>query len=143
MFLPSKFISRAPLLDMRRELDRIFDAFAELPVSAGLTAFPPVNVFEDGEKLVVEAELPGLKMEDLDISASADELTIKGKRVEEKSDAAFHRRERVMGEFVRVLSLPTDVDADRVEATLQDGVLTVTLPKAAVARTRKITVKAN
>ncbi|MFO0837021.1 MAG: Hsp20/alpha crystallin family protein [Phycisphaerae bacterium] len=143
MFLPVRFSPRSPLFDVRREIDRVFDAFADFPLANNFAAFPPVNVFEDGERLAVEAELPGMKMDDLEILVTGNELTIKGKREQPAGDATYHRRERVTGEFIRVLTLPSDVDAERVEATLRDGVLSITLPKAAASRARKITVKSS
>jgi HSP20 family protein len=103
---------------------------------------PRINVWEEKENVLAEAEVPGLKAEDLDISVVRDQLTIKGKRedVKTEKDTAFHRRERTVGEFVRTLTLPVDVDADKVAATLVNGVLTVKMPKAVHALPRKVTV---
>ncbi len=101
-----------------------------------------MNVWEDSEHLFVEAEVPGLKADDLDITVVGDELTLKGQRPEEsQTDSAFHRRERGVGSFTRVVRLTSEVDADKVHAALNDGVLLLTLPKAEVAKPRKIQVK--
>lgn len=90
----------------------------------------------------MEADVPGFKMEDLEVSVVADQLTIKGRReFPTEEGTTFHRRERRAGEFTRTLTLPAEVDADKIEATLKNGVLTVVMPKAEAARTRKITVK--
>jgi len=130
---------------VHRDLDRLFN---ELQTGFGGLwppdehAFPPLNIREDKERLHVEADVPGFKMEDLEVSVVADQLTIKGRReFPTEEGTTFHRRERRAGEFTRTLTLPAEVDADKIEATLKDGVLTVVMPKAEAARTRKITVK--
>ncbi|HOB73971.1 MAG TPA: Hsp20/alpha crystallin family protein [Phycisphaerae bacterium] len=133
----------APYNDLRREIDRLFDAFTG--GDGGLVrsrAFPAVNVWEDGNNLFLEAELPGVAREDLEISAAGNELTIRGRRNPcQGENLVYHRQERGYGEFSRVLTLPVEVDTDKIEATLRDGVLTLTLPKAEAAKARKIEVK--
>ncbi|MEK6235683.1 MAG: Hsp20/alpha crystallin family protein [Planctomycetales bacterium] len=105
-------------------------------------AFPALNAWEDEDHLFVEAETPGVKMEDLEISLLGTELTLQGKReFSAGEDAAYHQRERSAGEFKRSLELPVEVRQDAVEATLRDGVLLLKLPKAEVAKPRKIEVK--
>jgi HSP20 family protein len=92
--------------------------------------------------VLVEAELPGVKDEDLEISVTGNELLLKGRRPDiEEKNVAFHRRERSAGDFERVLRLPAEIDAQKVEASLADGVLLLTLPKAEAAKPKKITVK--
>ncbi len=106
-------------------------------------SFPAVNVWENEEVLFAEAEVPGLKLEDLEILVTGNELTIKGERGDEKQEGVtYHRRERGTGTFAGVVRLPVDVDVNKVEARLENGVLTVMLPKAAGALPRKIAVKA-
>ncbi len=105
--------------------------------------FPALNVWQDGDNLLAEAELPGVKSEDLEISVVGSELTIHGRRPESNDEGtSFHRRERGAGEFTRVVRLPVEVDPDKVQASLQDGVLRLTLPKAEAAKPRKIQVNA-
>lgn len=137
----------APLWDLRREMEDVFDKFARVSPRGRLgrpRAFPAVNVWEDGDYLYAEAEVPGVTMSGLEIFASGNELTIKGSRKPpESKDHTFHRRERGVGEFTRIITLPVDVNAEKVDATLKDGVLIVTLPKADQARMRKIAVKAS
>ena len=88
------------------------------------------------------SEIPGVTQEDLEILVVGNELTIKGRRgTAEEEDASYHRRERGTGEFSRTVTLPVDIKAEAVDATLKDGVLTLSLPKADEARPRKITVK--
>jgi len=133
----------APYQDLRREVDRLFDTFTGGENSGARgRAFPLINLWEEGDVLHLEAEMPGVAQNDIDISAAGNELTLRGRRTPPKSDdRAYHRQERGFGEFTRVLTLPVEVDPERIEATLKDGVLTLTLPKAAAARARKIQVK--
>jgi HSP20 family protein len=106
-------------------------------------SFPAVNVWENEEMLFAEAEVPGLKLDDLEISVTGNELSIKGQRREEEQEGVtYHRRERGTGSFRGVVRLPVDVDVNKVEARLANGVLTIELPKAPSAKPRKIELKA-
>lgn len=126
-----------------REMNHLLNNVFDYAPFASVRAFPAINVWEDGERLIAEAEVPGLSMEDMEIYVVGNELTIKGHRkTPEDGRRAFHRRERGTGEFSRVITLPVEVNADKVEATLKEGVLTVTMPKAESARPRKISIKA-
>jgi HSP20 family protein len=108
-------------------------------------AFPPMNIWSDGNAVHVEAELPGFNLNDVEITLEGDTLTIKGRRGEqtEQEDVRFIRRERVIGEFVRSVRLSDPIDAEGVTARMQDGVLRITLPKVAAARPRTITISQN
>ncbi len=129
---------------LREEMDRLFRRFGGDGWGRVVPEFPAVNIWEEDNDLFVEAEVPGLKLEDLEIYVSqGNQLTIKGKRTRPEVEGTWHRQERGYGEFSRVIALPVDVDADKVEATLKHGVLTIRLPKVAEARVRKITVKAD
>lgn len=129
-----------PMRELRRELDRLFSGF--LGGDGGLQPFPALNVSEDTEGVVVEAEVPGLQMADLELTIQGDELTIRGRRkAVDGENTVYHRRERGTGEFARFLKLPVEVDADKVAATLTNGVLTITMPKSARAKARKIAVR--
>ena len=104
--------------------------------------FPPLNVWEEGDLLKIEAEVPGVRIEDVEVSFDKGELTLKGeKKFEAKESAGYHRRERAYGSFTRTLTVPWEIKADQVSAELKDGVLTVTLPKAEEAKPRKVAVK--
>lgn len=134
-----------PVHQLRREMDRIWSTVMgenkEPPWSGIVRGQPAVNVWETDEALFAELETPGLKSDQLNISVIGDQLTIKVERPEvEEGKLTYHRRERPVGAFTRVLRLPVAVEGDRVEAELQNGVLTVRLPKAAAARPRKIQV---
>jgi HSP20 family protein len=108
------------------------------------TEYPPINLWEDEERVYAEAELPGMKLDDLEIFVTgANQLTISGERKEPAGNgAAWHRRERGYGKFTRVIELPGAVDEDKVEAQFKLGVLTITLPKREEAKPRRIAVKA-
>jgi len=136
-----------PLQQLREELDRQFPVLwdtlsGRLPQLA-VRSFPALNVWEEQDNLFAEAEVPGFKNEDLDISVVGNELTIKGNRQDEPSDkdTVFHRRERAVGTFTRVIRLPVEIDASRVQANLRDGVLLLTLPKSEAAKPHKIHVQ--
>jgi HSP20 family protein len=103
-----------------------------------------VKIWQCGERLLVEAELPGVKPDRIDISVSGGELSIRAERPDEPPEGAiYHRRERPRGATERVLRLPVDVDTSKVEASLTDGILTISLPKAESAKPRKIPVAFN
>ena len=138
-----------PLSQWRAEMDRVFEnlyrgASPAAPRSGwGSRTFPQLNLLEDDERVYVEAELPGLRMQDLEVVVTGGELSIQGTRPAlAEQGLTVHRRERGSGEFHRVVRLPVDVEVDGVQATLANGVLTVTLPKGRVARPRRIEVKA-
>jgi len=106
------------------------------------TFLPALNVWEEGETLKVELEIPGVKLEDVEVAFDKGELTIKGeKKVAIQESAVLHRRERMTGSFTRTMTVPWEIKADEVSAELKDGVLTVTLPKAEAAKPRKVAVK--
>jgi len=105
---------------------------------------PSIDVFEKEDKFVVKAELPGMKAEDFDVSVVGDTLTIKGERKAESEvkEEDYYCCERSYGSFSRSITLPSTVDAKKVEATYEDGVLEVTLPKAVEVKPKKISVTA-
>jgi HSP20 family protein len=124
----------------QNEMNRLFDRW-----NGGTPAgFPAVNVWEDGEHVRVEAELPGLDLKDLEIYVTGgDQLTVKGERKPNvPGKGVWHRQERGFGTFTRTLTLPFPVDPDKVDARLENGVLRIELAKHASARPRKIQVKA-
>lgn len=129
---------------LRDEMDRVFGRWTGRRFPLAPSTFPLVNLWEDDENLYVEAELPGMALEDLEIYVHGDQLVIKGERKDpgcEKS--AWHRRERGYGAFARVFELPVSVDDANVHAAFKNGVLTITLPKRAEAKPRRIEVRAD
>jgi len=128
------------------EMNKLLEGWGtDFPRQFALVAsFPPVNVREDADAFYVEAELPGLTQEQVQISVTnRNQLTILGERLaDESAKGRWHRRERGFGRFQRVLKMPVPVDADKVEAKLEGGVLQLKLPKAEEAKPRRISVKA-
>lgn len=125
--------------DMLRLLDQV-DNVARDQATAGV--FPAVNVTQDRNNYYIRAELPGVKAQDLEISAVSRTLTLTGKRNDQGiSGVSHHRKERPDGEFNRSIDLPGNFDNDKVEAKLVHGLLTVVLPKPEQMKARQITVK--
>ncbi len=104
---------------------------------------PSVDVFERGESIIVRIEMPGVKKEDVELSASDDALTVKGQRLPETGvkDSDYSRREIPYGSFYRSISLPANVNTQDIAAVYQDGVLEVTLQRAAGSKARKVEIK--
>jgi len=105
---------------------------------------PALDISERKDAYVVTVEVPGIKADDLDITLEDGLLTIKGERrfTQESSEQQFHRVERRYGSFRRSITLPSQVQAEQIEASFEDGVLEVTVPKAEEAKPKKITVRA-
>jgi HSP20 family protein len=135
------------LIGIREEMNRLFDDFfTGFPERRrGLLEgewLPSVNISETDNSVVVTAELPGVKQEDVDITIVNDVLTLKGEKKEEKEEKKenYHRIERRFGSFQRTINLPTGVQADKAKATCKDGVLTITVPKSEEARPKTIKI---
>ena len=129
----------APHVQLRRELDRLFGDFERTaPAPSAALGFD-----DDGTSFVLRADVPGLSENDFEISVAGNTVTLRGERkVEVPEGHSVHRRERSAVRFAKSFELPTRVDADKVTASLKHGVLTLTLPKAAEAQPRQISVKA-
>ena len=108
-------------------------------------AYPPINMWGDADNLYVEAELPGLQLDKLEIYVTeGNQLTIQGVREPHAApQGVWHRQERGFGKFSRVVTLPVAVDADKVQARFEQGVLQLTLPRAESAKPKRIPVKAS
>jgi HSP20 family protein len=131
---------------MRRQMETLSDlVFRGAPsrLYAASGVFPSLNLTEDAERYLVRAELPGLKADELDIQVVGKSLTVSGERriPSEGESVRYHRREREAGRFSRVIGLPGDIDPGKVEAKMENGLLTVVLPKAEAAKPRQISVK--
>jgi len=127
---------------LHREFNELFDSFASNGAAAAPAFAPAMNVWEDEGHYVIEADVPGFRMTDIEVSVLGDEVTIKGARTgATPENATLLRRERRDGEFERTFTLPKALASDKVEATLNDGVLRVTLPLTPEAQPRRIEVK--
>ena len=134
------------LSSFRSEMDRLWNRFfGETPLGRTVTEewLPSVDFTETKDNLLIKAELPGLEAKDVNVSVSGDILMIKGEkqREEEEKDAHYYHCERYWGSFQRSFQLPVNIQADKVEATFDKGVLKVTLPKAEEAKKKQIEVK--
>lgn len=132
-----------PLARLRDQFSQIFEqpefALGDLLGGGWL---PAVDVLEDKNNLIVKAELPGFKREELDVSVHENNLILSGERKsdEERKDGEFYRSERFYGRFHRVITLPSSVETEKIKAKYRDGVLTVTLPKSEHAKGKQIEV---
>ena len=128
---------------LRDEMNRLFASFNQQWPGLG-SGYPAVNVWQDADTLYAEAELPGIDLSELEILVTGgDQLSIKGERKPvDGKEGVWLRRERPFGRFARLLTLPVEVDANKVQARLVNGVLTLTLPKSEAAKPKKIAVKA-
>jgi len=144
---PSRPTFDSPLADfdsVRREMLRLFDSVAgDTSGDVGAGVFPPMNITQDNDNYYVRAEIPGIKPNELSISAVRNRLSLAGKReIQREHDrVSYHRKERSEGAFNRTVTLPTEIDADRVDAKYADGILTLTLPKAEETKPRQIKVR--
>ena len=139
-------VNRIPLAQMRNEVNQMFNSvFSDVPsvaVPGARASTAPMNVWEDGQSFFMEAELPGVSMDDVEVSVLGNEVTIVGQRkFADVQGATYLRRERNSGSFTRKWTLPAEVAVDRVQASLTNGVLHVTLPKSEKAQPRRIEVK--
>jgi len=142
-----RLYSRGPFQELERmktQMERLFEGLTEgLPKMPTAGVFPLLNVTEDRENFYVRAELPGIKAEDLDISITGNSLAISGEKKisAEAENAKYHRKEREGGKFSRMVDLPGQIDLDEVEAKVNNGVLSILLPKSGAAKPKQISVK--
>lgn len=137
--------NRGDLARLRNEMDDLFDGFfrgLDRPFG-GHGAWPAIDVAEKDDAIEVRAEVPGCKADDVDISVYNNTLTISGEKKEtrEEKDKGYYYSESSYGSFRRDVPLPAEVDTGKVEATCKDGVLNITLPKAAKSKAVKVQIK--
>lgn len=134
------------MMTLREAMDRLFDDAFTRPLGfAGGNnwSVPAVDMYQTDNEVVVKASIPGVKTDEVQISVTGETLTIKGevKQKEETKEKAYHIREQRWGTFERTLALPTDVVADKAKAEFENGILTITLPKADEVKPKTITIK--
>jgi HSP20 family protein len=137
-----------PFGSLQREIDRLFEDFTrgiEVASQAQVNLVPSIDVTETDKEIVITAEMPGLERKDVDISVEDNVLTIRGeKKIESQKDDKdknYHLSERSYGMFYRMLQLPAGVDPSKIQATMSNGVLKITIPKPARSEAKKIEVK--
>lgn len=135
----------AQLERMRRDMDRLGNAlFSRSGLRTGAAGvFPALNLTEDRDNYYVRAELPGVETSDLDLQVHGKSLTLAGERkiTSAGENVKYHRREREAGKFSRIIDLPREINVDKVEAQMSNGVLTVRIAKAEAAKPRQIEVR--
>ncbi len=133
------------MMTLREAMDRLFDDAFTRPLNLrdGGWSAPAIDMYQTDDEVVVKAALPGFKADEVQISVTGDMLTLKGemKHEEDTKDKAWHIREQRWSSFERSITLPTDVKADKASADFENGILTVTLPKAEEVKPKTITVK--
>ncbi len=133
------------MMTLREAMDRLFDDAFTRPLSqTGISTMPAVDMYQTEDEVVVKAALPGIHPDNVQITVTADVLTLRGetKVEDERKEATYHIREQRSGSFERSVMLPTEVQSDAAKAEFENGVLTVTLPKAETVKPRTITIKA-
>lgn len=129
----------------RRDLDRLLNGTRNYEGSgASAGVFPLLNVTQDADNFYIRSEIPGMSLEELDVSVTGRNVSIAGERkipVEDQK-VRYHRREREAGRFRRQLNLPTDVQSEKVQAKYRHGMLMIVLPKAESAKPKKISISA-
>jgi len=135
------------MMTLREAMDHLFnDAFTRpLSLNGGNWSIPAVDMYQTDNEVVIKAALPGIKAEEVQINITGEMLTIKGEVKQredvENKEKSYHLREQRWGVFERSISLPTEVVADKAKADFENGILTITLPKAEKAKPRSITIK--
>jgi HSP20 family protein len=132
------------MMTLREAMDRLFDdAFTRPLSSRDGWSTPAIDMYQTDDEIVVKAMLPGMKADDVQINVTGDMLTLRGemKHEQEKNEKSWHIREHRFGRFERSIPLPMQVMADRANAEFENGILTVTLPKAEEVKPKTITVK--
>ncbi len=133
------------MMSLRDAMDRLFDDAFTRPLSLrDAWSVPAIDMFQTDDEIVVKAALPGIKADEVQINITGEVLTLKGevKHEEETKEKAWHIREQRYGSFERSVVLPTDVVADKAKADFENGILTITLPKAEEVKPKVINIKA-
>ena len=135
------------MMTLREAMDRLFDDAFTRPLSVRdgwSMASPAIDMYQTDNEVVVKASIPGIKAEEVQINITGDILTLKGeaRQEEDRKERSWHIREQRFGSFERSIVLPTDVKSDQAEAVFENGILTITLPKADEVKPKTINIKA-
>ncbi len=127
----------------RRPFPSLFGRDRWLPIRPSSIRMPSLDVYEEKDSVVVKAELPGMKKEDVEVNLVGANLTIKGEKKEDQEvkEDDYYRRERSYGSFLRTVALPCEVKSDEIKASFKDGVLEIRMPKTEEAKKKSIAVK--
>lgn len=143
MMIPGRSDWPANFRDLENRLNRMLNSWQVEPEQAGVAWSPAVDLHETEESYTLEADLPGLSKDDIQLSVVDDVVTLKGARNQqsERKTEGYHRVERIYGSFQRSFRIPGGIDATKVDASFENGVLKVTLPKPEERKPRQIDVK--
>jgi HSP20 family protein len=132
------------MMTLREAMDRLFDDAFTRPLSAsGVSVVPAIDLCETADEVVVKANLPGMTSDDVQITVASDVLTLRGElKADDMKDATYHILERRYGTFERSMTLPAPVQTEKSKADFENGVLTITLPKAETVKPKTISIKA-
>ena len=135
------------MMTLREAMDRLFDDAFTRPLSirdGWSMATPAIDMYQTDNEVVVKASIPGMKADDVQINITGDVLTLKGefKQEDERKERAWHIREQRFSSFERSVALPTAVKTDKADAVFENGILTITLPKADEVKPKTINIKA-
>jgi len=137
------------LEDMRRDMDRLFDEFTKparrrriWPKSEGLV-IPSIDLYDRKTEIVIKIELPGVRREDIDLTITKDTLTLKGeiKKDEDVKEEDYYISERMIGSFSRTIALPFEVESEKAQAAMNNGLLEIVMPKREEARPKEIKIE--
>lgn len=128
------------LYDLPRTIEKFFDElWSPLEISQRRMAYPPINIAEDENNIYVVVELPGVDVNDLDLTISDKSLILKGERKSDEGE--YIRQERPIGKFQRIINFNVDIQRDNIKAKMKNGILEITLPKAEEVKPKKIQIE--
>lgn len=129
------------LLNLQRALEKSFGSDWLRGSTAGMGSFPPINIFQQGDDFIAIAELPGMSKDEIQIQVQDKAIRVSGRKsIAFGEGASLHRRERLSGQFDRTIALPVQIDADRLKAEFQEGLLTLFVPRAESDKPRTIKI---
>jgi HSP20 family protein len=129
------------LLSLQRALERSYDSDWLRGSTTGMGTYPPINIFQQGDDFVALVELPGVSKDEIEIQVKEGAIRVSGRKtISFEAGVSVHRRERVSGVFNRTITLPVEVDADRVKAEYKDGLLALSIPRTESDKPRTIKI---
>jgi HSP20 family protein len=133
-----------PFHELQREMGRLFENLDPIQSTRRASRYPPLNLYDAGDRYILSVQLPGLAPADIDLTITGETLTLRGerKRTEGVKEDSYRRQERPMGRWSRTITLPDRVESTQVSASFADGILTVSIPRAESAKPRQILVTA-
>jgi HSP20 family protein len=132
------------MLNLRADMDKVFKTFfSGFPEEREGYWAPVIDIEEDKDNIVVKVEIPGMRKDDIKIAVHGNMLSVSGERKQENEvkDKTYHRIERAYGKFSRIITLPSEIDADKIRASYKDGLLKINLPKMESMKPRQIDIE--